>query len=92
MKYTYSKLKDFKLREQRGIGFEEIINYIDKGFLLDRLIHHNPKQYPGQEFIIVNIKNYVWVVPCEQRKNDVHLMTAYKSRKYTKLYLGKTNE
>lgn len=89
MKYSYSKIKDLKLREQRGISFEEIISHIEKGLVLKVLAHTNQEKYSKQEIMLVNVKDYVWVVPCEQKGDELHLKTAYKSRKYTKIYLGR---
>ena len=92
MIFKYSKIKDLKLKAQRGIGFEEIIRFINKGCVLDTLIHHNLKQYPAQELMIVDIEGYAWVIPYEKKEDELHLMTAYKSRKYTKIYLGEKSE
>jgi len=92
MKYSYSKVKDLKLRVQRGISFEEIIHCINQGFLLKIIPHLNRTKYPTQYIMLVNIQKYVWLVPCERKEEGWHLITAYKSRKYTKIYFEEENE
>ena len=92
MKFTYSKLKDFKLRQQRGISFGEIIDLAETGCLLEIIPHYDPIKYSQQKIMVLNIKDYIWLVPFEQKDDILHLKTAFRSRKYTKIYLGKSNE
>ncbi|KJV94112.1 hypothetical protein RPATATE_0748 [Rickettsia parkeri str. Tate's Hell] len=40
-KYRYNHEKNVKLLNERGIGFEEIIQSIADGNLLDIKLHHN---------------------------------------------------
>lgn len=49
-KYRDNHAKNVKLLNERGgIGFEEIIQSIADGNLLDIKLHHNQEQYKGQK-------------------------------------------
>tara|TARA_R110000868_G_scaffold392875_1_gene663705 strand:- start:18475 stop:18675 length:201 start_codon:yes stop_codon:yes gene_type:complete len=58
---------------------------------LDVIQHHNQQDYSGQEIILLEIDHYVWMVPCRTGTDGTQLITAFRSRKYTKLYLGDSN-
>jgi hypothetical protein len=72
------------LREQRGIGFEEIITLIEAGNLLAVLPHPRPDKYPGQELYCIDIDGYVWIAPYIRKGDAIRLITCYPSRKETK--------
>jgi uncharacterized DUF497 family protein len=80
------------LKEIRGISFEEVAVYIQNNSknLLD--IKNNPsKNHLNQEVFIVNIDNYIYLIPFvrdDKNHNKVFLKTIYKSRKETKNYIG----
>ena len=61
--YKWSEEKDKWLRENRKVSFEEIVNCIQNGGLLDRTPHPNPENYPGQKVFVVKRNNYVYLVP-----------------------------
>jgi hypothetical protein len=44
---TYGKEKNELLKQNRGIGFEEIISAIDSGKVLDLYDHPDQVNYPG---------------------------------------------
>lgn len=95
--YEFDAEKNVLLKEQRGISFEEIIYYINKGYLLDVIQHHNKEKYSGQKFYVVDVEGYVHLVPFVKQNNKIFLKTIFPSRKYTKQYLkmkcgGKGNE
>ena len=46
--FTWDDAKNAKLRNKRGVGFEDIVFHIDRGDLLDILAHPNPERYGGQ--------------------------------------------
>jgi len=47
IEYEYNPEKNIKLKKERGISFEEIIYYINSGYLLDVIQHHNKNKYAG---------------------------------------------
>ena len=54
--FDYSTEKDLILREIRNIGFEDIIEAIKNGNLLDDIDHFNKKKYFSQRIFIVKVK------------------------------------
>ncbi|HEY7791259.1 MAG TPA: BrnT family toxin [Vicinamibacterales bacterium] len=89
MKYfAWDDAKNAKLRQERGIGFEEIVFHIERGDLLDILDHPNPSRYPGQHIFVVRREDYVCLVPFVEDDRTVFLKTIIPIRKATKEYLG----
>ncbi|MDR3491657.1 MAG: toxin [Gammaproteobacteria bacterium] len=89
LEYEFNAEKNSTLKEQRGISFEEIIYYISNGYLLDTIEHPNKEKYAGQQFYVVDIDGYVYLVPFVRRDNQIFLKTIFPSRKHTKQYLEK---
>ena len=91
MKYNfdYSKEKDLVLKEARGVGFDDIIEAINRGYLLDNVDHFNKSRYPNQRIFIVRVKNKVYAVPYvfDEERNRFFLKTIYPSRKLKKRYI-----
>jgi uncharacterized DUF497 family protein len=85
--FSWSEEKNELLLAERKISFEDIVLYIEKGFLLDVLEHPNPEKYPGQKIFVVQIEEYVYLVPFDETKDEVFLKTIIPSRKATKRYL-----
>lgn len=84
MKISFDLKKDAWLRNNRGIGFEEIIKSIAEG-----LIHCNVtnKKHPSQMIIAVEVNRYIYAVPYEVKNEEIHLITIYPSRKLTRRFL-----
>ncbi len=81
--------KNQKLKYERGIGFEDIIQNIFNGNLKTIVKHPNQKRYPGQNLFIVEISDYIYVVPYIEDKNKIFLKTLYPSRVWTKQIIEK---
>lgn len=87
IEYQYRAEKNIKLKEERGISFDEIIYYIENGHLLGTIKHPNEDKYAGQNFYVVDVDGYVYLVPFVRKSNTVFLKTIFPSRKPTKQYL-----
>jgi len=86
--YHFSAEKNQQLIRERGISFEEVIAAIEEGALLDILPHPNPARYPNQKIYVLNINNYVCLVPFVMKDNNtIFLKTIFPHRKLTKQYL-----
>jgi hypothetical protein len=85
----YSLTKNTLLKQQRNIGFEDIILAIENGNLLDDLAHPNQEKYPNQNIFIILavVKNYVYLVPYVENEKTIFLKTIIPSRKMQKKYL-----
>ena len=76
-----------QLKEERDVSFEEVVDAINEGGLLETIDHHNQKQHPNQKIAIVKIGSYAYHVPFIIDKDKIFLKTIYPSRKATKKYL-----
>ena len=87
MKYfDWSVEKNEQLKQEREIGFEEVIVAINAGNILDTLIHPNQKKYSVQKIYIIRINQYVYLVPFIENNEKIFLKTIFPSRKATKDY------
>jgi len=89
LKYLWNEEKNKLLKKTRKIGFEKIEKAIAIKQILDILPHPKKKRYKNQKIMLVNIKNYVYVIPFVEKENQLFLKTIYASRKYTKKYIEK---
>ena len=80
--------KSLKLKESRGICFEDIIFYIEKGDILDDYLHPNQKRYPEQRIMVIGINDYAYLVPYVEDAEEIFLKTIIPSRKATDIYFG----
>ena len=69
------------------MDFEDVVEAIAAGKILDVLKHHNKEKYSGQYLIVVEINDYAYVVPCRIKDDPVFFITVYPSRKMTRKYL-----
>ena len=60
---------------------------IETGGLLDVLAHPNPEQYPSQRILVVEVNQYVYLVPYVEDDDYLFLKTIIPSRKATRDYL-----
>lgn len=84
----FSEEKNQLLKFTRSLSFEEILEIIYRGNILDDLKDSDPKR-SNQRIYLVKIEKYVYVVPyvIDLRNQEIFLKTIYPSSKYTKLYL-----
>jgi hypothetical protein len=88
MKYfSWNQDKNELLKAERQVSFDNVILYIEMGFLLDVLDQPNQEKHKGQRIFVVNIDDYVYLVPFVENDNEVFLKTIIPSRKATKKYL-----
>ncbi len=85
--FNWNNEKNQKLKEERGICFEEIVLEIEKGHILDILKHPNQTKYKNQKIFVIKAHNYVWLVPFVESEAEIFLKTIIPSRKATKKYL-----
>ena len=85
--FSWSNSKNKILRKERNVSFEEVIFNIEQGHLLDIIQHPDQKKYKGQKILVVELRNYVYLVPCIKTEEGLFLKTINPSRKMTKKYL-----
>jgi uncharacterized DUF497 family protein len=86
--FDWNDEKNEILKGTRGIGFEDVVFHIRNGDVLDIIEHPNAARYPGQNIIVLNIDDYVYLVPYVKERGTRFLKTIIPSRKATKEYLG----
>jgi len=90
--YSWNNGKNEKLKKERGISFEDVIYYIENEKLHAILKHKNQARYLGQKMYIVEINNYIYLVPFVETEREIFLKTIITSRKAAKKYLEANNE
>jgi hypothetical protein len=84
----WNESKNHWLKTKRGLAFEEIVPRICGGGLLETIAHPAQSRYPGQKIFVVQIIDYVVLVPFVEDERAVFLKTIIPSRKMKKRYLG----
>ncbi|PIY79229.1 MAG: toxin [Candidatus Pacebacteria bacterium CG_4_10_14_0_8_um_filter_43_12] len=90
MKYfDWNKEKNQKLKTERSISFQEVVIAVNEGKLIATIKHKDQKRHKHQKIYLVNISEYVCLVPFVEDSEKIFLKTIYPSRKDTKKYLKK---
>ncbi len=84
--------KSEALKASRGICFEDVVFFIERGEIVDDYLHPNQKEYPGQRIMVINVANYAYLVPYVENEKELFLKTIIPSRKATQRYFGETHE
>ncbi len=85
--FSWNDEKNALLKADRQVSFEEIVLYIEMGFLFDVLEHPNQEKYKGQKIFVVQVDYYVYLVPFIETESEIFLKTIIPSRKATHKYL-----
>lgn len=85
--FSWNEEKNELLKAERQISFEDVVFYIEQGFLLDVLEHPNQEKYKGQKIFVVEIEEYAYLVPFLEDEREIFLKTIIPSRKATRKYL-----
>ncbi len=87
--YSWNEEKNNWLKQERGIGFEDVIVAINEEKILTIIEHPNKKQYKNQKIYVIEIDDYAYLVPFIEDDEKIFLKTIFPSRKYTKEYIEK---
>lgn len=88
--YNWNAQKNQLLVEERGISFERIVFEISIGNELDIVMHPNQEKYPGQMISLVEVDDYVYLVPFVETEFEIFLKTIIPSRKATRQLRSKS--
>jgi len=86
--FNWGSDKNQQLIVDRGKSFEEAVFSILNGGLLDDIVHPNTMDYPNQRIFVIQIHDYVYLVPYVENQDEIFLKTIIPSRKFTRIYLG----
>ena len=89
MNFKWNLEKNKLLKEDRGVCFEDVLAQIEEDKVLDIIKHPNVAKYPNQKIYILELQNYVYMVPFVKDVDEIFLKTIVPSRKMNKLYKGK---
>ena len=85
--FEWNEDKNQRLIERRGVSFERIVSAIERGGLIDVLEHPNQERYSGQMIYVVDIEQYLYLVPFVTGADGTRfLKTIIPSRKATRDY------
>jgi len=87
--FDWNTEKNEKLKSERKVSFEEVMVAVSEGRILDVVEHPNKEKYANQKILMVEINNYVYLVPFVEDKEKIFLKTITPNRKATKKYLLK---
>lgn len=90
--FRWNADKNEQLKAERGVRFEQVLLAIQVGKLLDIIQHPNVVKYPSQKILIVELNNYVYLVPFVEDAEAIFLKAIIPSRKMTKKYQGDQND
>ena len=83
--FDWNLEKNRQLAENRGVSFERVLSVIERGDLVDVLEHPNQERYPGQRIYVVDIDQYLYLVPFVTSADGTRfLKTIIPSRKATR--------
>ena len=83
--FDWNLEKNRQLAENRGVSFERVLSAIERGDLVDVLEHPNQERYPGQRIYVVDIAQYLYLVPFVTSADGTRfLKTIIPSRKATR--------
>ena len=84
--FDYSPEKNAYLKKIRGISFEEVEIAINEGGILDIIEVQNTQAHPNQRMYVVNINDYVYLVPFVEDETSIFLKTIIPSIQMNKKY------
>lgn len=88
--YNWNADKNQMLVQERGISFERIVFEISMGNEVALVMHPNQDKYPGQIISVVEVDDYVYLVPFIETESEIFLKTIIPSRKATRQFRSKS--
>jgi uncharacterized DUF497 family protein len=85
MNYQWNEEKNALLKAERGIGFEDIVTAILEGAIIDIIQHPNKEKYPDQMIYIVEVLEYIYMIPYVRNDQEIIFNTIIPSLKMKKI-------
>jgi uncharacterized DUF497 family protein len=82
----WDEAKNQRLKTERKLCFEDVQNAIEQGRVLDDKPHPDSVKRPNQRLLVVEINDYVCLVPYVTDGDTMFLKTIYPSRKADRTY------
>ncbi|WP_133512985.1 toxin [Candidatus Thiosymbion oneisti] len=74
-RFAWNSEKNTQLIQERHVSFERVVYHIENNGVLNIIGHPNPTKYPNQKMFIVNMGNYVYLVPFVENEAEIFLKT-----------------
>ncbi len=84
----WNAAKSLSLKAERGVSFEEVLSAISQGGLINVMDHPNRVKYRHQKMLVVRIRDYAYLIPYVESKNEIFLKSIIPSRKATRDFLS----
>ena len=91
MDIIFDKEKNKKLKKQRGVTFELVIEKMAKGEILLDFEHPDQKKYRDQRIMVIEINGYPYCVPYLKTEREIVLKTVYPDRRFKKFLKKEEN-
>ena len=88
-RFDWNESKNIVLQKLRKVSFEDVVAAIKNEKLIEVVDHPNKEKYPNQKIFIVEIYDYIHIVPIVEDEEKYFLKTIYPSREATKRYLNR---
>ncbi|AEA33664.1 DUF4258 domain-containing protein [Hippea maritima] len=85
MNIVFDELKNRKLKKERNVTFEMVIEKMAKGEILLDFEHPNKEKYPNQRIMVIELNGYPCCVPYIQTNDEIVLKTIFPDRRFKKL-------
>lgn len=82
LRWSYEKNE--LLKRTRGVSFEDVAYHIERDEILDVRQHPNRERYPHQRIFVIELSDYVYLVPFVEDDEEIFLKTIVPSRKARK--------
>lgn len=79
----WSEDKNKQLQEERGLSFEAIVIALEQGKLID-IVPNPSSNHKHQNVLVVEVDEYLVLVPFVEDEEKLFLKTAFRSRKITR--------
>ena len=89
---VWNEEKNKWLKLVRNVSFEDVGKIIETGKSLDDIKHPNKEKYTHQRMWIVEIRDYIYLVPYVEDAHKYFLKTIIPSRKAKRTYSSKRKE
>lgn len=86
--FRWNTDKNRQLQAERGVRFEQVLQAINGNKVLDVIDHPNQEKYPSQRIFIIEMNQYIYLVPFVENDQEIFLKTIIPSRKLKKQYIG----
>ncbi len=70
--FNWNEGKNEWLKENRNIGFEDIVILISEGNLIE-VIENRSTKYANQYMFVINFENYIYLVPFVTNEDEIFL-------------------